>query len=221
MKIFKDILTYAFRGSGKYVWFTCVVLAVIAELVSFAPVIGWIASLLVSGYFCAIYFQMVQSTATGGKEAPDFPETANLLEDVIWPMLQIFIVVLVSLAPLLVYQIAVDEVDQKGRWIFGLLGFGLVYLPMALLAVVVLGHLGAMGPHIVIPAIFRGGWLYWVGVLLLVGLYLVEGFLTKLSAGNPIVGTLLMSGVGAYVLMTNARMLGVVYREREEELGWL
>jgi hypothetical protein len=30
-----------------------------------------------------------------------------------------------------------------------------------------------------------------------------------------------MSGVGAYVLMTNARMLGVVYREREEELGWL
>jgi hypothetical protein len=87
--------------------------------------------------------------------------------------------------------------------------------------VVVLGHLGAMSPHIVIPAIFRGGWLYWVGVVLLVVLYLVEGFLTKLSAGNPIVGTLLMSGVGAYVLMTNARMLGVVYREREEELGWL
>jgi hypothetical protein len=30
-----------------------------------------------------------------------------------------------------------------------------------------------------------------------------------------------MAIVGSYTLMTNARILGVVYRERKEELGWL
>jgi hypothetical protein len=30
-----------------------------------------------------------------------------------------------------------------------------------------------------------------------------------------------MSVVSTYVMMTNARILGVVYRERQEDFGWL
>jgi hypothetical protein len=40
-------------------------------------------------------------------------------------------------------------------------------------------------------------------------------------SGSLIIGTLVMSLVGSYTLMTNARILGVIYRERQEELGWL
>ena len=221
MNILKDILTYAYRGSGKYVLIFCVILSVVAELVGFAPLVGPIAALLLSGYFCAIYFQMIQSSATGGKEAPEFPNTSNLFEDIIWPMLQIVVVSLVSFSPLIGYMLLSGEQGFHPLIGYGLIGFGVIYFPMAMLAVVVLGYMGALSPHIVIPAIFRGGWLYWVGVFMLCLLYVVGSIIEEALSGSLIIGTLVMSLVGSYTLMTNARILGVLYRERQEELGWL
>lgn len=221
MNILKDILTYAYRGSGKYVLFFCVVLSIVAELAGIAPLVGPIAALLLSAYFCAIYFQMIQSSATGGKEAPEFPDIANFFEDVIWPMLQVFVVALVSFGPLISYSIWAREDQFNPLIAYGLVGFGVIYFPMAMLAVVVLGYTGALSPHIVIPAIFRGGWLYWVGVFMLCLLYVAGSIIGNVLSGSLIIGTLVMSLISSYTFMTNARILGVVYRERQEELGWL
>lgn len=221
MNILKDILTYAYRGSGKYVLVVCVVLSVVAKLAGIAPLVGPIAALLLSAYFCAIYFQMIQSSATGGKEAPEFPDTANFFEDIIWPMLQIFVVGIVSFGPFIGYSIWAGDDHLNPLIGYGLLGLGGIYFPMAMLAVVVLGYTGALSPQIVIPAIFRGGWLYWVGVFMLCLLYIAGSFIEDALSGSLIIGTLVMSVVSAYTLMTNARILGVVYRERQDELGWL
>lgn len=174
-----------------------------------------------SSTFCACIFQMIQSSATGGKEAPEFPDTANFFEDIIWPMLQIFVVALVSFGPLICYSIWAGEDRFHPLLRYGLVGFGVIYFPMAMLAVVVLGYTGALSPHIVIPAIFRGGWLYWVGVVMLCLLYVAGSVIEDVLSGSLIIGTLVMSLVSSYTLMTNARILGVVYRERQEELGWL
>lgn len=221
MNIFKDILTYALRGSGKYVLLTCVILSVIGDLASLAPLFGLIASLLISGYFCAIYFQMIQSSATGGKDAPEFPETANIFEDIIWPMLQVMVVLFVSLAPLITYRLVVGGDHLQIPVAYGLLGLGVVYFPMAMLAVAVLGYTGALSPHIVLPALFKGGWIYWIGVLSLVILYIAGDAIETMLSKTFILKHLVMAVVGGYTLMTNARILGVVYRERQEELGWL
>lgn len=221
MNILKDMLTYAWRGSGKYVMITCVVMSVIADIVLIAPLVGPIASVLFSGYFCAIYFQLIKSTATGGKQAPEFPDTSNIFEDIIWPLLQILIVALVSFGPLIGYSIWSSDESTNRLIALALLAFGLVYFPMAMLAVVVLGYTGALSPHIVVPAILRGGWIYWLGVAMLVLLYMVGSAIENLFSGQLIVGHLIMAIVGSYTLMTNARILGVVYRERQEEFGWL
>lgn len=221
MNILTDILTYAYRGSGKYILILCVVLSVVAKLAGIAPLVGPIAALLLSAYFCAIYFQMIQSSATGGKEAPEFPDVANLFEDIIWPMIQILVVFLVSFGPLIGYSIWAGEDRFNSLIGYGFLGFGALYFPMAMLAVVVLGYTGALSPHIVIPAIFRGGWLYWVGVSMLCLLYLAGSIIGDALSGSLVIGTLVMSLVSSYTLMTNARILGVVYRERQEDLGWL
>ena len=221
MHLLKDILTFAWRGSGKYVLISCVVLSVIADLASLAPVIGLIASFLLSGYFCAVYYQLIQSSATGGKEAPDFPETSNIMEDILWPMLQIIAVALVSFGPCIGYMIWAGEESANPLVIYGLLGFGVVYFPMAMLAVVILGYTGALMPHIVLPAIFRGGWIYWAGVVMLLALYFMKSAIDDIFSGKIIIGNLIMAVIGSYTLMTNARILGVVYREREEELGWM
>jgi hypothetical protein len=215
----KDIFTYAYRGSGKYILICCIVLSVIAEIVSLAPLFGAIAGILLSGYFSAVYFQMIQSTATGNDEAPQFPEMANIFEDIIWPMLQIMVVILVSFGPLFVYIIAADESKALISW--ALLAFGVVYFPMAMLAVVVLGRTSVVSPHIVIPAIIRAGWLHWVSVFMLIFLYVLSNIIENIFSDSLIIGTLVMSAVGSYTLMTQARILGVLYRERQDELGWL
>jgi hypothetical protein len=40
-------------------------------------------------------------------------------------------------------------------------------------------------------------------------------------SGSFIIGPVVMFLVSSYTMMTNARILGVVYRERQEELGWV
>jgi hypothetical protein len=162
---------------------------------------------------------MIQSTATGNDEAPQFPEMANIFEDIIWPMLQIIVVFVVSFGPLFAYEIAVDESKALISW--ALLAFGVVYFPMAMLAVVVLGRTSVVSPHIVIPAIIRAGWLHWVSVFMLIFLYVMSSIMENIFSDSLIIGTLVMSAVGAYTLMTQARILGVLYRERQDELGWL
>jgi len=173
MNFISDILTFAYRGSGKSILLICVILSVIASIASFAPIFGIIAWILFTGYFCSIFYQIIRSSAIGGMEAPNFPETSNILEDVIVPMLQVILVVMVSFAPYFVYTLFIssDHPDPMISNIF--FGFGVIYFPMAMLAVVILGSIRALSPHIVLPAIFHGGWIYWGGVLMLTILYVM------------------------------------------------
>jgi hypothetical protein len=215
----KDIITYAYRGNNKYVLLMCVIVSAVARYADMSPYFGPVAGLLLSAYLCAVYFQMIQSSATGGMEAPEFLHTTDLVQDIIWPMVQVYLVGLVSFAPWLVYSYWSGEEPFKSMIGSGLIGLGVIYLPMAMLAVAVLGT-GALSPHIVIPAIFHGGWLYWVSVVLLCLLYLAESIIGS-AFSRSLTYTLVMALVGGYTLMTSARILGVVYRERQDELRWL
>lgn len=134
-------------------------------------------------------------------------------------MLQVFLVALFSFSPWLVYSIFIGGADTLIADV--LLIAGVIYFPMAILAVVVLGYVGALNPLIVVPGIFRAGWLYWLAVVLLYLIQLFEGVIADIFGGSLILGILVMALVGMYGLMTNARILGLVYKEREEELGWL
>jgi len=109
MNFISDILTFAYRGSGKSILLICVILSVIASIASFAPIFGIIAWILFTGYFCSIFYQIIRSSAIGGMEAPNFPETSNILEDVIVPMLQVILVVMVSFAPYFVYTLFISS----------------------------------------------------------------------------------------------------------------
>ena len=220
MNLFGDILSYAYQGGGKYILIICVVLSVVADIASFAPIVGLIAYLVLSAYFCAVYFQIMESSASGGSEAPEFPEVTNIFEDMIWPLLQVGVVLMVSFGPLLGSSLFVSEKDYSELVAFGLVGWGVIYAPMGMLAVVMLGYMGALGPHIVLPAIFRAGWIYWMGVVMLILLYGLSTVIFDALSGMLIVRTLIMALVSSYILMTNARILGVVFRERQEELNW-
>ena len=219
--ILADILSYAFRGTGKYIFIVCVVLSLMSDLTALAfPLLGLIAGFLIFGYFCAIYFQFIQTTAAGSAEAPHFPEISDIFGDIITPAIQVIGVLLISHVPLIVAVFSMGLDDLRPEVVYAMLGLGVVYFPMAMLAVCVLGSLTAASPHIVIPAIVRSGGLYWLAVGMLCLLYLAAGQVHSHLEGQLLVGTLVNAIVGTYVLMTNARLLGTIYREREEQLDW-
>lgn len=196
------------------------VLSVIQNIVALAPVIGFLALMILMCYFCAYYFEVVQSTASGSDEAPEFPSLSNLMTDILGPAVQTVIVFFVSMLPLFAYRWFGPE-DSSPAVMLALAGFGICYFPMALLAVVILGRITAMSPHIVLPSIFRAGWLYGLAVFLLFFIYLSERFLGFLLKDLWILGPLVMAVVGMYTLLTNGRAMGMIYRERSEELNWL
>ncbi|MCW1925535.1 hypothetical protein OKA05_23455 [Luteolibacter arcticus] len=221
MGIIQDIFTYPFRGSGKYMIFFGTLLAVAAELVKFAPLFGGIASLILAAYLTATYFEIIETTATGSDEAPMFPNVSSMWDDLVWPFLKSVIVVIACFSPVLIYFWAVPDDAVQPVIALCLLAFSVAYFPMAMLAVVVLGYLGAMSPHIVLPSIFRAGGLYWLAVFLVVLIVMAERFLGGLLVGSPVVGTVLLAGVGIIATMLNGRTLGIVYRERQEAMGWI
>lgn len=218
MNLFADSFTYAFRSSGKYMLIIGAIMNVIASICMFAPVFGFFAYIFLASYFCSTYFTIIQSSAIGDSEAPEFPDASNILEDLVLPFFKVLGLALLALSPCLIYTLFIGENELIANI---LLIVGCIYLPMSLLAVAVLGYLGAATPIIVIPSIFKAGWLYWLAVVMLAFIYYLEGFVSNALEGLFIVQPMIMGVVSMYVLMTSARILGLVYRDRKEELGWL
>jgi len=218
MNIITDSFTYAFRGSGKYMLIIGAVMNVIASICMFAPLFGFFAYIFLASYFCSTYFTIIQSSAIGDSEAPEFPDASNILEDLVWPFFKVLGLMLLSFSPFLIYTLFIGDNESIANI---LLIVGCIYLPMSLLAVSVLGYLGAATPTIVIPSIFKAGWLYWLAVVLLAIIYSLEGVASDALEKIFFIQPIIMGVVSMYVLMTSARILGLVYRNKEEELGWL
>ncbi|MEM7010533.1 MAG: hypothetical protein AAF585_03515 [Verrucomicrobiota bacterium] len=233
MNVVLDILTYGFRGHGKYILIIGAILSIMADIAAFAPIIGVIATFLFTGFFCAMYFDIIETTAGGSEEVPGFPDITSVVGDILVPFLKVGLVILVSFSPLLGYiifgdpfagggSIEDDEFELASPGIFyGLIGFGILYFPMALLGVVILGTVTAMSPHIVVPAIFRGGLHYLLAIIIMVLVFVFQVIISDSLIEMPIVQSLIMAVVGIYAFLTHGRALGIVYRDREEQLGWL
>ena len=220
MNFFTDILSYPFRGAGKTILLIGALISIASDLASLAPGIGGLAALILCGYFCAMYFQIIESSAIGGLEAPEYPNLMNLMEDMVWPACKLAIILIVSFAPMWSYRLlAAQRVDLWIVWVLG--GVGLLYAPMAVLAVVLLGYLGALSPHIVIPSIFRAGWLYLVAVLLLIVIYGLEAILAYSLASHFLFRHLVLACASMYCLMVNGRALGLIFLRRRDELNWI
>jgi len=108
-------------------------------------------------------------------------------------------------------------------WVWVSVGvWSAVYLPMSLLSLSLFNTVGALDPRVVLPSLVRVGPLYWVCVLWLLALaafatgimLLWERILPAFFAGLFQYFALL------YALLWAARVLGLLYRFRKEQLGW-
>lgn len=197
------------------------ILGVASDLASILPVLGVIAGLILAAYFCAIFFEVMITSAGGSNDCPGFPNLADILDDLILPFIKVAAVALFSFAPFLIYAFSVPAETSSGLIALPLIGIGLAYFPMAILAVGILGTFRGMSPHIVIPSILKAGGLYWAIVGILFAVYLVESYLLGFLSGIFIVGALVTALVSMLTLMLNGRLLGILYRNKEAELEWI
>lgn len=219
MNLITDAFSYGYRGNGKSMLITGAILSIVTGFATLAPLLGLIAYVFLTGYFCAIYFHIIESTAVGDTDAPSAPEITHITEDLIMPLIKVVTVFLFSYTPFLAYVISQGDMNDLTANLLYILGS--TYFPMALLASVVLNRISVISPHIVIPSIIKAGAKYWMAVLLLYLLYLLASLIEESLSGFSIAGIILTGFLSMYVLMTNGRLLGLVYRDCAEELEWL
>ena len=222
--IVADSFTYPFRGDGIFILIFGAVISLVSYVAGFAPLIGLFVQLGVFAYFCAIYSDIIQSTSTGSDEPPQFPSTSNFMDDLVAPAFCVIVVFLLSLGPAIFAEFAIDrpageELSPALR--YGTMAIFVLYFPMAMLAVTNCGSIAAASPHIVVPSIFRAGGLYFLIVGILLAVYIGGDLLRGSILGLPWFLRPLVWVVSMYGMMVNGRALGLLYRKKEEDLGWI
>ena len=191
------------------------VINLLSILMGFAPLIGWLATDCLCLLLCDLLpDHRDRRLAT---EAPEFPDVGysgrydSSHVESSWGS---------GSGLLSIGWIRFSRMNPS-RWLrSGIAALSCIYFPMAMMAVVVLGYFGALGPHIVIPAIIRAGGLYWLGV----------------SSRNAVYGRVLPFTGSGWESLPQWCRLGlrihvfadgkwedswVIYRERREAMNWI
>jgi len=180
------------------------------------------------GYLCAYMIKIIGSSATGRGEPPDWPDLTGLWEDIFRPLLLVIATVLFSFLPLIVRSVAAwwgashDAAPPRDSLYWLCLGWGLMYLPMGLIAVALFDSFMGLNPLVVIAGIVKTLPAYLFAVALFFMCYFVSGWLQELISGAvPVLGSLIAGAVALYFLMVEMHVLGLIYNTHAKRLGWV
>jgi len=215
--------SYPFKGKGMWMM---ILGSIICAAVTFAAQFFCVAWGILVGYGVMYAQGIIQSSAQGEDEGPDWPNIDGGVFGALLPALLRYVVVMIAV---FLPTMACEYMARDGSeiWEYAAIAFGVLgwcYLPMSLLAAGLLDSVGAISPTVVIPSILRIPGEYTVTVLLL-------GFLVALNAGIqlgfshltsvPFVPETLTGLFAFYLITVDVRILGVMYHSNRRQLGWL
>jgi len=205
-----DVLTFPFRGNGRYMLVIGGVLSLIISLATLVPFLGYIIAICASGYFAAYSFRIINTTAIGEDKACDWPDFRDFWTDLIGPWLCVLSTLLFSFGP---PYLVIFLFDPPRFVVIALLIAGFTHMPMAFLSVAIHQTMGAAFWTNTIPAIQRCIEKYVILLVILGGLTIFYNLFIWAVSGILIVGWFLRFFLGMYALMVSARILGLFYRE--------
>lgn len=211
---------YPFRSDG--------IMIILAGAFFFAG-IEWIGGLflllaiMVAGYIFTAMKGIINATAVGDDKTPDWPEFSSWWDDLLLPFVEFLAIHLVCFLP---GWLALIHVTWPANFVVGglLLLLGFAVAPMALLAVAIFDSIRALNPLLIFISICRVPLEYLVACLTLVATYVFGGVLNSWlidTIAIPVLPWLLTSVFSLYLLVVEMRILGLLYRCKQKELGWL
>ena len=211
---FLDLANYVSRHAFKYG-----LRAMMMRVTIFTFIFG-------TGYLFTYLKKIIAATSHGDPHMPDWPEFSEWHADIVTPMFQFVVVSLLSFGPALIFQTWGAWADWDYPWVFVVPAalLGCIYFPMAFLGVAMFDTLAAaLKPNFVVGSILRVPREYSLAVGVFVGIigirWLSEwvfGVLMKI----PLVPTLLTDLIMIYLLMIEARILGLLFLSKRRTLGW-
>ncbi len=176
------------------------------------------------GYLTNYLRRVVTGTAMGEQAAPDWPDLTDFTADILSPLFQLGVTMLASLVPAILVGAFVQGNEKWGEVaVWAACGLGGIYFPMAFLAVAMFDSVAAVNPLLVVPSITKIPGPYLLTVALLAGVLAAKWsgdyFLPRVIP-LPIVPSIISTLSGLYLLMVEARVLGLLYLVNKERLGW-
>jgi hypothetical protein len=227
---------YPFKGDGVILMCAGTMLLLLVDgarsIAKFAPIYGFIAVIMLTvfgtGYLTAFLRRVITSTAQGEEEMPEWPEIQDYGSDVVAPFLQLIGTVVFCFAPAIGFTIyALVGSPGDSAWLgwatTAAMVFSCVYFPMAFTAVAMSDSIVAVNPMVVIPSIMKVLGQYLLTVVVLGVILLVRWLLYRLLGKLlpiPLLPTVITSLIGLYLLVVEMRILGLLYRNNKDRLGW-
>ena len=176
-----------------------------------------IAFVLGYGYLFAYMQRIVTSSASGEDEPPEWPEVSDISSDVIRPFWQLTFTIVVAFLP--AFFVAEYLGPIPGQLANAL---GIVYFPMALLAVAMADSYTGLNPVYVASSIMKIPKQYFLTCLIFVGINLMW---TNLRHDIYQIDIAFLPQVCywfayLYVLIVGMRILGCLYFLNRRQLGW-
>jgi len=222
---------YPFKGAGIIIMI-CATIAFAALKFVRGGLFGIIITISVYGGVFLFMQNIIHTTTSDENEDmsfPDFSETfAAAFQFGITFIASFWLWTALTIAKL-------ADVDIPGEAIIASYILGLIYFPMALLAVAMKDSPLAANPLIVLPAMMKAPVEYGITVLFLLAVYGISvlGDILSNNAGHDMMFTKDMSTlfiamgikcalgiVSVYLLCVTMRILGLFYNASKQKLGW-
>ncbi len=224
----REPLLGVYLRSWRYVatfdgWIALVALSIGGWILSFIPLVGGMAS---AGVKLAYLFSVIRATARGGD---DLPHAADFVDwsDVIRPTVRSLMACVVAFAPLVVALAGAADSRAMAPLVVAAALWALAYLPGAMIAASLHdGCFGGANPFPVIELMRRIPRDYALTTAVLLAVAVASLACTAAFAmvriPVPVVSTVVNLLLGAVALagpLTMARILGLLLRERADELS--
>jgi len=177
-----------------------------------------------TGFFISFFRRIVAGSATGEDVMPDWPDVTDFSNDILAPFLQFVGTVALSFLPAIgVFVFVPKDFAYLNQAQLAGLALGYAYFPMAFLAVSMLDSVVAANPLLVLQGILKMPWNYLLTAAVFGGVMVVkwtgDEYLPHFLP-VPLVPAILSSFLGLYLLTVFMRILGLLYRDNKEKLGW-
>jgi hypothetical protein len=224
-------ILYPFRGTGILVLIVGTLVFAGLNIIS-AGLFSILMKIVALGYLFSYMQNIIFAAAAEEKEMPELPG----MDDVFGGFCRLAGTVLMSFGMaigLLAARFFNVDVPLSAIFITGI--FGVLYFPLAFLAVAMKDNVMAANPLVVVPSILRVPLQYLVTVFVFVSIFGVQQIGNLVAAGSQSVTfstpdmtvmfiaigfQMIWSFISVYLLTVNSHILGLLYVTQKEKLGW-